>query len=103
MSTGHGSSKELGLEAVNGVVHLGVFLDRAKVPWSLLVDMNRADGIWVKKSMLENWTNNSLAEPVIGDGPKWDSKFVPLDQPSPDDVEDWWCNQEGDVLLRCQQ
>jgi hypothetical protein len=101
VSIGHGSAKELGLEAVHGVVHLEVLLDRAKVSWSLPVDMNRADGIWVKKSMLENWTNSSLAEPVIGDGLKWDSGFVPLDQPSPDAVEDWWCDQEGDVLTEC--
>ena len=57
VSIGHGSTKELGLDVVNGVVHLEVLLDRAKVSWTLPVDMDRADGIWVKKSMLENWTN----------------------------------------------
>ena len=72
-SIGHGSTKELGLDVVNGVVHLEALLDRAKVSWTLPIDMDRANGIWVKKSMLKNWTNSSLIEPVIGDGLKWDS------------------------------
>ena len=50
--------------------------------------MDNVDDIWVKKSMLDNWTNNSLREPVIGNGDEWDSGFVPLDQPSPDAVEE---------------
>ena len=79
---------------MNGVVHL-------EVSWTLPVDMDRADGIWVKKSMLANWTNNSLVEPVIGDGLKWDSGFVSLDQPSPDVAEHWWCDQGNEVLTEC--
>ena len=78
-SIGHSSAKELGLNIVHGVVQLQVLLDRAKVAWTLTVGMDNVDGIWVKKSMLDNWTNSSLREPVIGNGVKWDSGFVPLD------------------------
>ena len=38
---------------------------------------------------------------MIGDGVRWDSGVVPLDQPSPDAVEDWWCDQGGEVLKEC--
>ena len=44
-SIGHGSTKELGLDVLNRVVHLQVLLGRAKVSWSLPVDMDNADGI----------------------------------------------------------
>lgn len=100
-SIGHSSAKELGLDIVHGVVQLQVLLDRAKVAWTLLVDMDNADGIWVNKSMLDIWTNSTLREPVIDNGVKWDSGFVPLDQPSPGAVEDWWCDQGREVLNEC--
>ena len=100
-SLGHGSAKELGLDVVNGMVHLEVLRDRAKVSWTLQVDTDNADGVWVKETMLANWTNNSLIGPVIGDGVKWDSGLVPLDQPSHDAVEDWWCDQRSEVLTEC--
>ena len=74
---------------------------KSKVSWTLPVDMDSAAGIWVKKSMLENWTNNRLREHVIGNGVKWESVFVPLDQSSLDAIEDWWCDQGSEVLNEC--
>ena len=100
-SIDHSSAKELGLDIVHGIVQLQVLFDRAKVAWTLPVDMDNADGIWVKKSMLDNWTNSSLREPMIGNGVKWYSGFVPLDQPSPGAVDDWWCDQGCEVLNEC--
>ena len=42
-----------------------------------------------------------MREPAIGNGVKLDSDFVPLDQPSPGAVEDWWCDQGREVLNEC--
>ena len=50
---------------------------------------------------LDNWTNSSLREPVIGNGVKWNSGFIPHDQPSPDAVEDWLCDQGREVRNEC--